>query len=141
MITERQGLWISGALFAESDALTSGLFAGVADLMVHHVEPGSAAEASSIAPIDLLISADGQPVRSLPALEALARDAGREDRNLSLLLMRISSVGDEIFGYQQRSLDSAEIELVGPQAAVARAERPRVADRRGEDSETSLARR
>lgn len=141
MITERQGLWISGALFAESDALTTGLFAGVADLMVHHVEPGSEAEAHAISPIDLLISVDGTPVHSLAALEALAREAARADRTLSLLLMRISAVGDEIFGYQQRSLDPAEIEVVGPQAPESRAARHRATDQRREPVETSLVRR
>jgi S1-C subfamily serine protease len=71
-VTERQALWISGALFADAETLTSGQLSGAPRLMVHHVEPGSAAENMEIAASDLLVSADGEPVDSLAKLQGLA---------------------------------------------------------------------
>ncbi len=64
-LTERTGAWISGALFAEAETLTSGLIAGAPALMVHYVSPGSEAESSGLLIYDLLLTADAKPVDSV----------------------------------------------------------------------------
>jgi len=117
-LTEREGLWVSGALFSEAELFTAGLLAGEPALMVHHVEPGSAAEASGLQPADLLTAAGGQPVRSLAELESIARRAAATDRPLELMFLRLTSEEQSsLFAYQHRFLDASEIEWVGPKAA------------------------
>jgi len=117
-LTEREGLWVSGALFSEAELFTAGLLAGEPALMVHHVEPGSEAEASGLQPSDLLTAAGGQPVRSLAELESIARRAAATDRPLELMFLRLTSEEQSsLFAYQHRFLDASEIEWVGPKAA------------------------
>jgi len=116
-VTERRGLWVSGALFAESEPLTTGLIGGTTTLMVHYVEPGSEAESAAINVIDLLVSANGQSVDSLQALETIAAVAAEEEQPIDLLLLRLASnARDEFFVYQRRALPSSIVELVGPTA-------------------------
>lgn len=114
-ITERRGLWISGALFAEAEPLTAGQVAGPPALMVHYVEPGSDADVAAIEPVDLVVSANGEPVDSIAALEALSSKAEAERRPLDLMLLRLASRSvDELFVYHRRALPVAEMEIVGP---------------------------
>ena len=114
-VTERQGLWIAGALFAGADAYTAGLVAGEPALMVHHVEPGSAAEAAGLQPDDLLTTAGGQAVPSLAALEAAARRSATSHQPLALMFIRLTSQEqDSLFGYHSRYLDVADMRWIGP---------------------------
>jgi len=116
-ITERRGLWISGALIAESEPLTAGLINGGPTLMIHHVEPGSDAEGASLSPFDLLVSADGRRVDSLDALQTLAAAAAKAHRSMNLTLLRLTGeVRVELFVYQRRSLPVSDIELIGPES-------------------------
>jgi len=116
-ITERHGLWISGALIAESEPLTAGLITGGPRLMIHHVEPGSDAEGASLSPFDLIISADGRPIDSLDTLQALAASAAHAHKPLNLTLLRLTGeVRVELFVYQRRSLPGSDLEVVGPEA-------------------------
>jgi S1-C subfamily serine protease len=114
-VTERQGLWISGALFAESEILTGGQVGGSPALMVHFVEPGSEAESAALQVIDLLVSANGQSVDSLAALATIASRAADQEEPLEMLLLRLASADrSELFVYQRRALPTTSVELVGP---------------------------
>ncbi len=116
-LTEREGLWVSGALFADAELFTAGLLAGQPALMVHHVEPGSAAETAGVQPADLLASAGGRPIRSLAELEAAARQALAAHQPLELMFLRLTSEDQSaLFAYQHRFLDPTEIKQVGPRA-------------------------
>ncbi len=119
-VVERQGLWISGALFAEAEPLFRGQIVGAPALMVHHVESGSSAEVQDLQGYDVVLTANGRPVDSLTTLQALAREAAASQSDLSLMLLRIASNSrDELFVYQQRTLPVDELEIVGPQARTA----------------------
>ena len=114
-VTERRGLWISGALIAEAEPLTGGLLAGEPALMVHFVSPGSEAESAGLVPFDLLMSADRAPVDSLATLLARARRADAADQPLELMLLRLTSeVHDELFINQLRLLSVEDLQEVGP---------------------------
>jgi len=114
-VTERQGLWISGALFADADPFTGGLVAGAPVLMVHHVEAGSAAEAAGLQPDDLLTTAAGKKVASLAALEAAAHRAAAARQPLELMFIRLTSQEQSaLFGFHYRFLDAADMRWVGP---------------------------
>jgi S1-C subfamily serine protease len=114
-VTERRGVWISGALIAEAEPLTNGLIAGSPALMVHDVSPGSEAESADLARYDLLVSADRTPVDSLPALLQRARAAEAAGRPLELLLLRLTSEDQNaLFTHQRRRLTVEELEEVGP---------------------------
>lgn len=117
-LTERQGLWLAGALFADAELFTAGMLSDAPTLMVHHVEPGSEAESSGLQPADLLTSAGGQPVRSLAELESVAQRAAADGRPLELMFLRLTTEDQTaLFGYQHRFLEVAEIERVGPKTA------------------------
>lgn len=122
LVTERQGLWISGALFAAADVLTAGQVTGIPQLMVHHVEPGSLADATAISFSDLLVSADGLPVDSLDALQQIAARAAAERRELPLLFLRIASAEhNRLFNYERRLLDASDLQFIGPAQPLAHA--------------------
>jgi len=114
-LTERTGAWISGALFAEAETLTSGLIAGAPALMVHHVSPGSDAESAGLQTYDLLLSADGLPVDSVAAFMQRAGADRAAGRPVDLMLLRLTPETQEVlFSHQRRLLTVDELQLVGP---------------------------
>ena len=114
-ITERRGLWISGALFAEAESTTGGLIVGTPALMVHHVDPGSEAESAGLMHYDLLMSADGAPVDSLETLRSRAGRAAAADQPLDLTFLRIGSdTQEQLFLHERRLLPVGELQPIGP---------------------------
>ncbi len=114
IVTAREGLLVSGALIAEAEPFTAGQIADRPALMVHHVEPGSAAEAAGLQAFDLVLSADGGPAPSLPEMLKSARQARAAGRDLQLMLLRVGSdMSDELFRHELRQLPVEELELIG----------------------------
>jgi S1-C subfamily serine protease len=114
-VTQRRAVWIGGALLAEAEALTAGLIEGTPALMVHHVSPGSEAEAAGLMDYDLVMSAERSPVNSIEALVKFARAAQAGDRPLELMLLRLGSESsDDLFMHERRMLPVSELRLVGP---------------------------
>ncbi|HVN42751.1 MAG TPA: trypsin-like peptidase domain-containing protein [Steroidobacteraceae bacterium] len=115
LITRREGLWIAGALFADAASFTAGQIAGSPALMVHHVEPGSEAEAVGLQKDDLVTAASGQGVNSVAELEAAARRAASARRPLELMLLRLTDEDQNVlFQYQHRHLEVSDLARVGP---------------------------
>jgi len=115
LTTERRGVWISGALIAEAEALTSGLITGSPALMVHHVSPGSEAESAGLMNYDLLVSVDRAPVDSLATLLQRAREADAAERPLELMLLRLTSETENVlFVHERRLLPVQDLQQVGP---------------------------
>lgn len=112
-VTRRRGLLVGGALFASAEEFEGGVLAVGARLMVHNVDAASQASAVDLQVFDLLVRADGEPVESLEALEALFQEAARTEQSVSLLLLRFAS-GKRLVEYQQRQFEPAELERVGP---------------------------
>jgi hypothetical protein len=120
VVTRREGLWVSGVLFAAADSFTAGLIAGQPAVMVHHVESGSDAEAAGLRTMDLVTAVDGQGIDSLDALEAAARRAQSGGQPLDLMLLRMTDEDqDALFQYQHRFLDVGDLARIGPQARKA----------------------
>lgn len=113
-VIERQGLWISGALIAESEPMIRGQIMGGPSLMIHYVQDGSAAEAQDLNEYDLVLTANGRPVDSLATLQAVARETEGSKAELSLMLLRLGSVRNGLFEYQTRTLPLTDVEVVGP---------------------------
>jgi len=114
-VTERRGIAISGALFAEAEPLTRGLVVGPPTLMVHYVEPGSTAESAGVMAFDLLVSANHAPVDSLETLLQRARADAAADRPLELVFLRLTSeTQQELFVHQRRLLPVEDTHPVGP---------------------------
>ena len=91
---------------------------GAPALMIHHVQSGSSAQVQDLQGYDLVLTANGRPIDSLATLQALAREAEASQSDLSLMLLRLGSVRNELFVYQQRTLPVDEVEMVGPQPAL-----------------------
>jgi len=111
-VIERQGLWISGALIAESEPMIRGQILDGPSLMIHHVQDGSSAQVQGLQEYDLVLTANGRPVDSIAALQALAHET--EASELSLMLLRLGSVRSGLFVYQTRTLPLDDVEVVGP---------------------------
>ena len=120
---ERRALWVSGAMFGPVVPVLVTQLRSAPALMVHHVESGSDAEGAEIYGLDLLKSVDGKEVKSLDELELLAQQAAAAKRPLELVLLRLASQDDpELFLYQRRMLDAADVEPIGaPDTRAARA--------------------
>jgi S1-C subfamily serine protease len=116
-VIERQGLWISGALIAESEPMIRGQVQGSPSLMIHYVQDGSAAQAQDLQEYDLVLTANGRPVDSLATLQTLAREAETSKSEMSLMLLRLGSVRSGLFVYQTRKLPLVDVEVVGPPSA------------------------
>ena len=108
-VLERSGLLLSGALFAPTPRSWADTLTQPVHLMVHHVEPGSNAEANDLQPYDLLVSVNGRPVGSLADLESLVR--GSRDGDLHFVFMR-SAEEEDLFEYQLRALPAEAPQLV-----------------------------
>jgi serine protease Do len=81
----RRGTFVGGALFAESNVLDIGYLHGEPNVMVHHVAPGSLAESASLAPYDLIISANGIKITELNDLDQVIDSAQGEVLELEVL--------------------------------------------------------
>lgn len=110
-VLEREGILVTGALFAATPLGISSVLATPAALMVHHVEPGSEAEAGDLRAYDLLYSIDGQRPTSLKALQEVVEKARRQERDLELVVMRLSE-GDGLFDYHRRLLPAETLQRV-----------------------------
>lgn len=110
-VLDREGLLVTGALFAATPSGISSVLAAPSVLMVHHVEPGSEAEAGDLRAYDLLFSVDGQRPGSLQGLQELVEKAKRQGRDLELVVMRLSDDG-ELFEYHRRVLPAETLQRV-----------------------------
>ena len=101
----RGGIHVSGALFA---AMPWVEMREVMDkhmgLMVHYIEPGSAADAQQIRPMDMLLSVDGQPAPDVDTLHRLLSEAEKANRPARIKLLRLSDIENNFFVYVERPM-------------------------------------
>ena len=101
----RGGIHVSGALFA---AMPWVEMREVMDkhmgLMVHYIEPGSAADAQQIRPMDMLLSVDGQPAPDIDTLHRLLTEAEKANRPARIKLLRLSDIENNFFVYVERPM-------------------------------------
>ena len=71
-VIERKGVWISGALIAESEPMIRGQIQGGPKLMIHHVQSGSAAQVEGLQEYDLVLSANGRPYCSMGSVQTVS---------------------------------------------------------------------
>lgn len=113
-VTDRRGVYFSGVLFAETgyrDATEMD-----APISIHHVEPGTSAEANEIRAWDLLYSIDGKPVEDLDALFTRVSVAQTQKQKVILILKRVSGLGDQAFDYLVRELAVEDLKWIGKSA-------------------------
>jgi serine protease Do len=110
-IMERRGVYVGGALFAES-RYRDGPEVGAPPIVVHHVEPGSSAQAFEMANGDLLESIDGRPVGSVEELAQIVLAAAKSRRTLPVVLRRLGGGQRAYFSFLDRPLVLSGIELV-----------------------------
>lgn len=112
-ITERSGLWVDGAVFAEVGDFYGGLLKDGRGVMVHHVDEASEAASAGLQFFDLIERANGQPVHSLGDLEKIVVNAAEQEKPIELLLIRVMSEGERLFEYQRRTLSGEDVGRVG----------------------------
>lgn len=112
-VTERQGVYASGLLFAPADFRDNQELNLEQPLLVHHVEDGTLAQGLEIETFDVLVKLDGQPVRGLDDLHARLDAAKAQDEPVTLVLKRWSTKPDRVWDYIERTLAVEDLELVG----------------------------
>lgn len=118
-VMERRGLLVGGALFGldimeDGFALIPGLVPGKYDLMVHHVEPGSEADAGYMQNMDLVVSVDGDAVGSLDEMYRRVEKARLAGRNVVLKLARLDGVSEGLYSFAESRLPVEDVKWIGP---------------------------
>ena len=113
-VTERQGVYVSGVLFAPAGFRDSQELNLTQPLVAHSVQRGSLAQSLEIEKWDVLVKLDGQPVRGLGDLYARVQAAREADKPVTLVLKRWSSEYDQLYDYVERTVAIEDLEFVGP---------------------------
>lgn len=110
---ERRGVSIDGALVAPIIFEDMPALSEPVRLLVHSVEPASAAEGLDFVAMDIIESIDGRRFGDLDSLLAYlrGRPAGAP---LHVVFRRMSDIANTWFEYHVRDLPGREIEVVGP---------------------------
>lgn len=121
LVVGRRGILVDGALIAPIAFDDETHVREPFRLVVHSVEPGSAAE-MLLEPGDVLQAVDGQSFRDTDSLSVYLR--GRTAAPITVVLTRWSSSAQRLFDYNVRELPGSDVRLVEEQSsAVATTER------------------
>jgi S1-C subfamily serine protease len=88
-ITERQGFRLAGATFAKGNANYGPWWVAPNSITVQDVGSGSVAELAGLQLHDVLFTVDGLAIQELPAFAAAVARAGKEERGLWLVVLRL----------------------------------------------------
>jgi S1-C subfamily serine protease len=81
----RNGIYIGGALFARTNLLDIEYFASSPGVMIHSVEPGSAASAAGLAYFDHVSNVNGQPVADINDFSSIIDSADGDFVEIELI--------------------------------------------------------
>lgn len=112
-VTDRQGVFFSGALVAQSSYPDMPELNGQALLMVHYVEPGSTADTHEIYAWDFLLSVNGRRVTSLGELDTQLQAAQHDKQDVVLIFKRLFGVDTHIFKYLTRTIPVQDLKHIG----------------------------
>lgn len=112
-VLARRGVVLDGALLASHSFEDSAALGEPPALVVHSVEPGSAAEAMGIEVFDFISSIGGQPPLDLDATCDLLRNRTK-DGPIRVVLRRLHD-GRSLFSTHARDLPGDEIRMIGPE--------------------------
>jgi S1-C subfamily serine protease len=114
-VLERRGVSIDGALVAPIDYEDETDSPQRARLMVHSVEPASAAHTVGFAQMDILHTVDGRRYDDVDSLVAYLRRRPRGP--IALVVRRVSDDLYRVFDHHLRELPGSDFHVVGPDAA------------------------
>jgi S1-C subfamily serine protease len=116
-LLSRRGLSIDGALIAPVEFEDAVTLREAAPLIVHSVEPGSAAEMCGLEQQDIVRSIDGTKFDDLDRLARHLKDRP-SDQPIAVVVRRWSSQLNRIFEYHVRELPGEDIHPVGRDAQL-----------------------
>jgi serine protease Do len=111
-VSMRRGIYVAGALFAASRWVDIDSLKAEPKIMIHSIESGSSADASSLNFYDHLISVNGMKITQLSDLEQSIDSA--QDGMLTLELLRLSSKDDRLLQHvlaELPAIDTREVSL------------------------------
>ena len=111
LITHRQGVFVSGLLFAQLNYRDRSEIDF--PLRVNYVEPGSIGESKRIKNWDRLMTVDGQPITSLKQLYYYLKKGHESNRNVVVKMRHISRRSDRIYNYKDVSFQVEHLEMIG----------------------------
>lgn len=115
-VLSRRGVVLDGALLAPLSFEDSATLLDPPVLVVHSVEPGSAAEARGIEVFDFVSSMDGQHPQSLDV--AFAQLRARSGGGPIRLVLRRLHTGRSLFSTHGRDLPGDEVRMIGPESGL-----------------------
>lgn len=111
-VLDRHGLLVAGALFAAPPAAFSALVNVPTRAMVHHVNPGSEANAAGLSVYDLVLRVNGQPIDNLEDLGMDAQRARLANQPLKLVVMKLSASTTALFDFYEIELPVDAVEAI-----------------------------
>lgn len=116
-VVGRRGVCVDGALIAPIALDDAAVLGQSARLVVHSVEPGSAAQALGLTPLDIIESVDGRRFDDLDAL--LGYLHGHQDgASLHIVFRRLSPSYTRWFELHVRDLPGREKRVIGPEGRL-----------------------
>ncbi len=112
-VTTRQGVYVSGVLFAPAGFRDNKELNLTQPLLAHSVQRGSLAQSLEIHKWDVLVKVNGQAVRGLDDLYDRVQAAQEADKPVTLVLKRWSSEYDQLYDYVERTVVIEDLEFVG----------------------------
>jgi S1-C subfamily serine protease len=114
-IVDRQGVFISGVLFANAPFQDKNALATGIDIMVHDIERGSEGHSADIQNYDFVVRVDGTPVQNLEHLRQLLMSGSQSSGDVQMDFLRLS--GDwqsgRLFESVRRDLNWTPPEVIG----------------------------
>lgn len=115
-ITERRGVFASGALFSLTP---KDGFADVIDgrfnVMVHHADVGSKADVAFVERWDFVALVDGEPIRTLEEMYERLKAAGDAGREVVLKFLHVENTFGSFFSYTEARLPVEDLKWIGPE--------------------------
>ena len=113
-VIQRQGIFFSGLLVAQSSYPDMKELNLHNVLMVHYVVSGSTAQTHEINRWDFLARVDGRPVTTLKALYRQLENAKQNNKPVVLVFKRLFEVSSHIVKYVTRTIPVKDLKRIGP---------------------------
>jgi len=111
-VLARHGLLVGGALFAEPPEAIGALVSVPTRAMVHHVNPGSEANAAGLNLYDLVLRVNGHVIDSLADFGTEAERARVANQPLRLVVMKLSASATALFDFYEIELPVDAVEAI-----------------------------
>ena len=117
-LTHRTGIYVSGLIIAPSSYINEKELGIGNVLMVHYVEDGTVGQSEGIAMWDFIKTIDGSHINNLHELFTYFSGATKDERDVEIVIKRISDTGRQLFSYKKILLPVEGLKKIGDQTEM-----------------------